>query len=57
MQKLNVASLVGKVQILDLASLPNRNLNDNKRNILIGILFGLAAGFGLAFIIEFLIVQ
>ncbi len=51
--KLNVASLVGKVQILDLASLPNRNLNDNKRNILIGILFGLAAGFGLAFIIEF----
>ena len=51
--KLNVASLVGKVQILDLASLPNKNLNDNKRNILIGILFGLAAGFGLAFIIEF----
>ena len=51
--KLNVASLVGKVQILDLASLPKNNLNDNKRNILVGILFGLAAGFGLAFIIEF----
>ena len=45
--KLNVASLVGKVQILDLAPLPDKNLNDNKRNILVGILFGLAAGFGL----------
>ena len=51
--KLNVASLVGKVQILDLAPLPDTNLNDNKRNILVGILFGLATGFGIAFILEF----
>jgi capsular exopolysaccharide synthesis family protein len=51
--KISNASRVGTVQILDLAPLPNKNINDNNRDILMGILFGMAAGFILAFGLEF----
>ena len=52
--KITNASRVGTVQILDLAPLPNKNINDNNRDLLMGLLFGVAAGFILAFSLEFL---
>tara|TARA_B100001250_G_scaffold414394_1_gene452487 strand:+ start:276 stop:2579 length:2304 start_codon:yes stop_codon:yes gene_type:complete len=52
--KISNASSVGTVQILDLAPLPNININDNNRDILMGLLFGMASGFILAFGLEFL---
>ncbi len=51
--RVTVASLVGKIQILDLASLPRANVNDGTRNILMGLLIGISFGFGIAFFIEF----
>ena len=52
--KINVASQVGKVQIVDYARIAGYSGQNNKRTILMGLIFGLGAGIALAFAIEFL---
>lgn len=53
--KIQLASQAGKVQILDLARRPGAPSSpDHKRNLLMGIILGLVAGLGLAFLLEFL---
>ena len=53
--KIQLASQAGKVQILDLARRSGSPSSpDHKRNILMGIILGLGAGIGLAFLLEFL---
>ena len=52
--KINVASQVGKVQIVDTARSPGNSRHNNKRTILMGLVFGFAAGVALAFGFEFL---
>lgn len=52
--KINVASQVGKVQIIDYARLPGVSGQNHNRTLIIGLIFGLGAGIGLAFGIELL---
>jgi len=53
--KIQLASLAGKVQLLDLARKPGAPSSpDHKRNILMGLILGFGAGIGLAFLLEFL---
>ncbi|MBL50891.1 MAG: hypothetical protein CMG57_02900 [Candidatus Marinimicrobia bacterium] len=52
--KINVASQVGKVQIVDYSRLPGSTGQNHKRTILMGLIFGLGLGIFLAFGLEFL---
>ena len=52
--KINVAVQVGKVQIVDYARLPGISDQSKNRTMLMGLIFGLAAGLVLAFGLEFL---
>lgn len=52
--KINVASQVGKVQIVDHARLPGKSGQNNNRIMLMGFVFGMGAGIALAFFLEFL---
>ena len=52
--KINVASQVGKVQIVDYSRVPGNSGQNHKRTILMGLIFGLGVGIALAFGLEFL---
>jgi len=52
--KINVASQVGKVQIVDYARTPGNTDENHNRTILMGLVFGFGAGIALAFGLEFL---
>jgi capsular exopolysaccharide synthesis family protein len=52
--KINVASQVGKVQIVDYARTPGNTGQNHKRTILMGLIFGFGAGIALALGLEFL---
>ena len=52
--KINVASQVGKVQIVDVARYPRDSSQDPNRTILMGLIFGFGVGVALALGIEFL---
>jgi tyrosine-protein kinase Etk/Wzc len=52
--KINAAVQVGKVQIIDYARLPGNSSQNQKRTMLMGLIFGLGAGIALAFALEFL---
>ena len=52
--KINVASQVGKVQIVDYARHPGSTNQNHKRTILMGLIFGFGVGVALALGLEFL---
>ena len=52
--KINVASQIGRVQIVDYAKEPINSAKDSKRIIIMGLIFGLGFGVALAFSLEFL---
>ena len=52
--KINVASQVGKVQIVDYSRISGYSGQNHNRTILMGLILGLGAGIALAFGIEFL---
>jgi len=52
--KINVASQVGKVQIVDYARYPGSTNQNHKRTILMGLIFGFGAGVALALGLELL---
>jgi len=52
--RINVASQVGKVQIVDFARLPSNRGQNNNRTLLIGLIFGMGLGIALSFGMEFL---
>ena len=52
--KINVASQVGKVQIVDFARAPRNMGGNTNRTILMGLVFGFGIGIALAFGLEFL---
>ncbi len=52
--KINVASQIGRVQIVDYAKEPINSAKDSKRIIIMGLIFGFGFGVALAFSLEFL---
>jgi len=52
--KISFAVQVGKVQIVDYARLPGKSGQNQKRAILMGLIFGLGLGIAIAFSLEFI---